>query len=63
MQFTGFDDNGDPRSLELRCNHFFIGTAFQPERSAFLGKPQPIIKSFLKAAKEANNYIADRRDS
>lgn len=53
MRFTGFDEDGDPRALELGCNNFFIGTAFQPERSAFLGKPHPIIKSFLQAASQA----------
>lgn len=53
MQFTGFDVDGDPRALELKCNNFFVGTAFQPERSAFLGKPHPIIKSFLRAASNA----------
>jgi len=53
MQFTGFDDDGDPRALELGCNDYFIGTAFQPERSAFLGKPHPIVESFLQAASNA----------
>lgn len=53
MQFTGFDEEGDPKALELKNHRFFIGTAFQPERSAFSGKPHPIITSFLQAVLHA----------
>jgi len=53
MKFTGFDSEGDPRVLEIPKNRFFLGTAFQPERSALKGQPHPIIQSFLKAAANA----------
>jgi len=53
MYFTGFDEDGDPRSLEISSNCFFIGTAFQPERSAFEGLPHPLICEYLSAVKNA----------
>lgn len=53
MKFTGFDSEGDPRVLEIPKNKFFLGTAFQPERSALNGQPHPIIQSFLEAAANA----------
>lgn len=49
LEFTGFDDDGDPRTLEIRKNRFFMGTAFQPERSAFGGTVHPLVRAFLKA--------------
>ena len=50
MNFTGFDDEGDPRAFEVAGHPFFIGTAFQPERSASLGEAHPIITEFAAAA-------------
>ena len=49
LKFSGFDDDGDPRILELPANRFFIGTAFQPERSAFQGQPHPLVSRFVNA--------------
>lgn len=49
MYFSGFDEDGDPRSLEISSNKFFIGTAFQPERSALKGTSHPLISAFLHA--------------
>lgn len=53
MKFTGFDASGDPRVLEIPAKRFFIGTAFQPERSALRNRPHPIVRAFLEAAKNA----------
>lgn len=50
MFFSGFDEDGDPRCLEITANKFFIGAAFQPERSAFSGKSHPLIRAYLSAA-------------
>jgi CTP synthase (UTP-ammonia lyase) len=50
LQLTGFDQDGDPRVFELAHHPFFIGTAFQPERSALEGKNHPLITAFLTAA-------------
>lgn len=59
MKFTGFDSEGDPRVLEIPANRFFLGTAFQPERSALRGESHPIIKSFLEAAAKTSIDFAD----
>jgi len=53
MKFTGFDADGDPRALEIRSNKFFIGTAFQPERSGLKNLSHPIVHAFLEAAGNA----------
>lgn len=49
MSFTGKDDLADPRVLEIADHKFFIGTAYQPERSALKGQVHPVIVGFLKA--------------
>lgn len=49
LRFSGFDDDGDPRVLEHASHRFFIGTAFQPERSALAERSHPLIKAFLQA--------------
>jgi len=51
MIFSGFDEDEDPRCLEIPTNKFFIGTAFQPERSSLKGESHPLICAFLSAAK------------
>ena len=50
MQITGVDSNGEVRVVELVHHPFFIGTLFQPERSAFAGVEHPLIVAFLQAA-------------
>jgi len=50
LRFTGFDENKEPRVFEIENHPFFVGTAYQPERSAFKNKTHPMIVSFLKAA-------------
>ena len=50
LVFSGFDDAGDPRIVELPGHRFFIATAFQPERSAFGGRAHPLILALLRAA-------------
>jgi len=49
LLFSGFDADGDPRSFELVGHPFFIGTAYQPERSAFRNQSHPLISAFLKS--------------
>lgn len=53
MKFTGFDADGDPRILEIPSNRFFIGTAFQPERTALRNRPHPLVRRFLETAANA----------
>ena len=50
MVISGYDADGDPRCFELRGHSFFIGTAYQPERSAFDGVAHPLMVAFVKAA-------------
>lgn len=47
--FSGFDDAGDVRAFELTSHPFFIGTLFQPERSALRGEMHPLISAFARA--------------
>src|SRR5206468_2025967 len=48
LRFTGHDDHGEVRAFELAEHPFFVGTLFQPERSALESKPHPLIIAFLK---------------
>ena len=49
LRFTGFDRESQIRALELPPHPFFIGTLFQPERSAFAGRSHPLIEAFVRA--------------
>ncbi|HLZ63678.1 MAG TPA: hypothetical protein VKR06_42650 [Ktedonosporobacter sp.] len=50
LHVTGRDSNGDARIIEIDQHPFFIGTLFQPERSALRNVAHPLIKAFLSAA-------------
>lgn len=50
LQITGHDQDNDPRIIELQGHPFFIGTAYQPERSALRGETHPLINAFVKQA-------------
>jgi len=50
LRFTGFDAAGDVRAAELTGHRFFMGTLFQPERSALRGERHPLITAFVQAA-------------
>jgi CTP synthase (UTP-ammonia lyase) len=52
LRFTGFDESGDVRAGELPGHPFFIGTLFQPERSALRGERHPLITAFVRAVAE-----------
>ena len=49
LRFTGFDDAGEVRAAEFPAHPFFVGTLFQPERSALRGVPHPLIAAFARA--------------
>ena len=44
-----FDAAQQIRAFELPVHPFFIGTLFQPERSALSGRRHPLIESFVQA--------------
>lgn len=49
LRFTGFDAAGDIRAFELPGHRFFLGTLFQPERSALQkDASHPLIAAFVK---------------
>lgn len=47
---SGVDADGEPRAIELRAHPFYIGTAYQPERSALRNETHPLISAFVRAA-------------
>lgn len=46
---SGYDLTGEVKIMELKKHPFFIGTGFQPERSALKGEQHPVITAFVKA--------------
>ena len=48
LRFSGFDIAGEIRAAELPGHPFFIGTLFQPERSALRGEQHPLIQAFVR---------------
>lgn len=59
LRFSGFDDSGEVRIMELPGHPFFVGTLFQPERQEDGTQPHPLIRAFAVAAAER---AAARRD-
>jgi CTP synthase (UTP-ammonia lyase) len=50
LKIVGRDAHGEIRAVELGTHPFFIGTLFQPERSALKGAVHPLIAAFARAA-------------
>jgi CTP synthase (UTP-ammonia lyase) len=50
LKISGVDINEEIRIVELEDHPFFIGTLFQPERSALLEKHHPIINAFVSSS-------------
>jgi len=55
LMISGFDVEGDPRCIELTNHPFFIGTAYQPERSALDGNNHPLVNQFILSTLSINN--------
>jgi len=53
MRIVGVDTSNEVRIMELHTNRFFIGTLFQPERSAIRNIVHPLIKSLIQTALES----------
>jgi len=49
LVISAVDANSEPRAVELPGHPFFIGTAFQPERSGLTGELHPLIAAFIRA--------------
>jgi len=52
LRFSGFDDSGHVRIVELLGHPFFLGTLFQPELQGDGTQPHPILRAFATAAKD-----------
>jgi CTP synthase (UTP-ammonia lyase) len=50
LRFSGFDDDGQVRIVELPGHPFFLCTLFQPELQGDGTQPHPIIRAFAVAA-------------
>jgi CTP synthase (UTP-ammonia lyase) len=61
LRFSGFDDNGQVRILELPDHPFFLGTLFQPELQGDGPSPHPVITALAAAA--AEHAIATHRQA
>jgi CTP synthase len=57
MVVSGVDAGREPRAIELSTHRFFIGTAFQPERSALNGETHPLVLEFVRAARDAKSRM------
>ncbi len=58
LRFSGFDDGGQVRIMELPGHPFFMGTLFQPELHGDGTQPHPIIRAFAVAAAERVTWLA-----
>ncbi len=50
MHITGFDKSSEARVFDLAGHPFYMGTLFQPERSALLSVTHPLIVAYVQAA-------------
>ena len=50
LRFSGFDDSGQVRIVEIPGHPFFLGTLFQPELQGDGTDPHPLIAAFARAA-------------
>jgi len=57
LVFSGFDDSGQVRVMELPGHPFFMGTLFQPELHGEGTQPHPIIHAFAMAAAERAAWL------
>ena len=60
LRITGFDKSGEARVFDLAGHPFYIGTLFQPERSAFNDVAHPLIVAYIQAVvacKQASGHI------
>ena len=49
LQVGARNENGDVQAVELHGHPFFLGTGYQPERSALRGENHPIVRTFVRA--------------
>jgi CTP synthase (UTP-ammonia lyase) len=52
LVISAADSHGEPRAVELVDREFFVGTAYQPERSSLANEAHPLIVAFVDAASQ-----------
>lgn len=60
MEFSAWDESGNPRALELHGHPFFMASLFQPELSSTPEDVHPIIAGFLAAMNESASLRSSR---
>ena len=50
LRVSGYDEDGTVRMVELPGHPFFISTLFVPQVVSQIGKPHPLIVTYLQAA-------------
>jgi CTP synthase (UTP-ammonia lyase) len=50
LRFSGFDEEGEPRILELPGHRFFVATLYVPQAAPASRDPHPILAGFLAAS-------------
>jgi CTP synthase len=53
LEIVARGETGEVRAVELRGHPFFVGTLFQPERTALRGELHPIVAAFMLAAAQS----------
>jgi CTP synthase (UTP-ammonia lyase) len=61
LRFSGRDESGEPRIIELSEHPFFLATLFQPELAPLTGDVHPLIQGFAAAAVAHSRAAATRR--
>jgi CTP synthase (UTP-ammonia lyase) len=49
LRFSGFDEDGEPRIVELPGHRFFVSTLFVPQAASNPVGPHPVLAAFLAA--------------
>lgn len=62
LRATAQDATGEIRAIELDDHPFFVATLFQPERSALLGKPAPLVQAFARAIAQGLHATANSKE-
>jgi CTP synthase (UTP-ammonia lyase) len=60
LRFSGFDDDGQVRIVEIPGHPFFLGTLFQPEQYGDGTRPHPLIQAFAAAAAKRAGLASER---
>jgi len=59
--FSGVDDDGDVRLLELPSHPFYIATLFLPQKRSTPDRPHPLLEAFSQAARQRRMSDGDDR--